>query len=102
MRRAHTLPPVTFLKCGIYSQHNLFTAIESEVRDLQDPETSLRGTFVRVNWGDLNEIPNDTQDPNQVMEWLDRRGIIQHEYSKVKQMMENARNLDMVGRDEEG
>ena len=35
------------------------------------------------------------------MNWLDERGIIAQEWQLVKQMMDDAQNLDGVGDDEE-
>lgn len=49
--------------------------MEQEVQDLQNPEDSERGGFVKVNWG-AGEIPDDVSDPDQIMDWLDRRGVI--------------------------
>lgn len=49
--------------------------LEQEVRHLQNPDSSDACDFVRVNWG-ASEIPDDTHDPDQIMDWLDRRGVI--------------------------
>lgn len=104
------------------SQHNLFTRLEREVQELQDPEGSIRGSFVRVNWGDFNEIPEDKENPDQIMDWLDKRGIIndvsvelhkdgissnvhgshqlllvRQEYQQIKNAMERAQQIDLPG-----
>jgi hypothetical protein len=49
--------------------------LEQEVRDLQNADNSDLDDFVRVNW-DPSEIPEDTRDPDQIVDWLDRRGVI--------------------------
>ena len=59
-------------------QYELFSVIESEVNDLQRPADSRGEKFVKVNWGHSSEIPEDVEDPVQIMEWLDRRGIIDY------------------------
>lgn len=82
-------------------EYELFSVIESEVNDLQRPADSRGEKFVKVNWGHSSEIPEDVEDPVQIMEWLDRRGIIDYEYSKIKKLMESARNLDAQGKDED-
>ncbi len=60
------------------SQYELFSVIQSEVDDLQRPADSRGDRFVRVNWGHSSEIPEDVEDPVQIMEWLDHRGIINY------------------------
>jgi hypothetical protein len=58
-----------------HPQYALFMRLEQEVRHLQNPDSSELGDFVRVNWGP-SEIPEDVHDPDQIMDWLDRRGVI--------------------------
>ncbi|KAF9521116.1 hypothetical protein BS47DRAFT_1335217 [Hydnum rufescens UP504] len=79
-------------------EYALFSVLQQEVCDLRDPEGSGRGRFIRVNWGDPDEVPKDVNDPDQIVDWLDSRGIIKHEYAKIKQMMEDARTLDFQGK----
>lgn len=38
--------------------------------------------------------PEDTSDPDEVMEWLDRRGTVSAEWQKLRELLEGASNLD--------
>ncbi|KAF8328907.1 uncharacterized protein EI90DRAFT_2997683 [Cantharellus anzutake] len=75
-------------------QHELFSIIESEVNDLQRPGDSRKGKFAKTPSRASKQMPEDVEDPVQIMEWLDRRGIVDYEYSRMKKLMESARNLD--------
>lgn len=50
--------------------------------------------FVKVAYFRGIRPPRDLHDADRVMEWLDERGIIDIEWQKVRQMMDNARNLE--------
>jgi hypothetical protein len=38
--------------------------------------------------------PEDTSNPDEVMEWLDRRGTVSAEWQKLREMLEHASSLD--------
>jgi len=45
---------------------------------VRNPGETLTGqAFVRVSWGGGAELPTDTNNPDQIMDWLDARGILQ-------------------------
>ena len=50
--------------------------------------------FVKVSYSGKVPPPDDTSDADQVMEWLDDRGVINAEWMKLKQMMARATNLE--------
>jgi len=77
-------------------EYALFMRLEQEVQHLQNPDSFELGNFVRVNWGP-SEIPEDVHDPDQIMDWLDRRGVIADEYFKLKTVMEQAQTLNAAG-----
>jgi len=39
-------------------------------------------------------LPEDDRNGDQVMSWLDGRGVIQSEWIRMKQLMEEPHNLD--------
>lgn len=46
--------------------------------------------------------PEDTSNPDEVMEWLDRRGTVSAEWQKLRELLEHASNLDAsAGKKEE-
>ena len=57
--------------------------------------------FVRVAYAGGIKPPNDLTNADDIMNWLDERGIIAQEWQLVKQMMDDAQNLDGAGDDEE-
>ena len=44
--------------------------------------------------------PEDVEDGDGVMDWLDERGMIAMAWTEMKQMMERARNLESIGQRE--
>ncbi|KDQ07905.1 hypothetical protein BOTBODRAFT_38344 [Botryobasidium botryosum FD-172 SS1] len=79
-------------------EYNLFHALLEEVESLRNPGSS-RG-FVRTRWGSRGEIPKNIDNPDEVMDWLDRRGIIQQEWQKIQNIMERAHTLQKGGDDD--
>lgn len=49
---------------------------------------------------EATKIPSDLSDPDQIMEFLDQRGIIASEWLKVKQLMAKAAGLEARGEDD--
>jgi len=45
--------------------------------------------------------PEDTSDPDEVMEWLDQRGTVSAEWQKLRELLERASNLNAPARKKE-
>ncbi|KAI5122946.1 hypothetical protein M0805_006827 [Coniferiporia weirii] len=71
-------------------EYELFHGIVREVGELS---VAGRG-FVRIAFAGGITPPDDVSDADQVMDWLDQRGIINEEWLKVKHSMSRATNLE--------
>ncbi|KAG8217534.1 hypothetical protein J3R82DRAFT_5683 [Butyriboletus roseoflavus] len=71
-------------------EYSLYKSLQRKIMEAQD------GTrrFVKVAYIGGIKPPRDLHDADTVMDWLDERGIIETEWQKVRQMMDNARNLE--------
>ena len=47
-----------------------------------------------LGYGKSLPPPEDTSDPDEVMEWLDQRGTVSAEWQKLRELLERANNLD--------
>lgn len=74
-------------------EYNLFNAIRSEIDDLHAVKTK-RG-FVRVAFPGGKQPPSDLTDADGICEWLDERGFIDHEWQKMKAMVDSGHNLEL-------
>jgi hypothetical protein len=45
--------------------------------------------------------PNDTSNPDEVMDWLDRRGTVSTEWQNFRELLERATGLDASARKKE-
>jgi hypothetical protein len=46
--------------------------------------------------------PEDTSNPDDIMEWLDQRGVVSTEWQKLHELLERANSLDAsAGKKEE-
>lgn len=79
-------------------QWKLFGLLSREIRELRS--TGKTG-FVKVAFGGGIRPPEDIEDGDGIMDWLDQRGIIAMAWTEMKQMMERARNLEQMGRRED-
>ena len=79
-------------------QWKLFGLLSREIRELRS--TGKTG-FVKVAFGRGIRPPEDVEDGDGIMDWLDQRGIIAMAWTEMKQMMERARNLESMGRRED-
>ncbi|KIO28189.1 hypothetical protein M407DRAFT_22668 [Tulasnella calospora MUT 4182] len=82
----------------VHWQYLLYSSLKSEV-DLLRGEHVRRGkktgqAFFRTTWGAKVKPPDNKDDGDQVMAWLDERGIIQAEWIKIKKLMETAHHLE--------
>jgi hypothetical protein len=72
--------------------------LSTEVRELRS--TGKRG-FVKVAFAKGIRPPEDVNDGDRIMDWLDQRGIIAMAWTEMKQMMERARKLESMGQRED-
>lgn len=56
------------------------------------------GFFVPVAYAGGTKPPEDLTDADAIMNWLDERGVIATEWHKVKQVMEDALNLEAASK----
>jgi hypothetical protein len=73
----------------------LYQTLSREVEELR---SSGARSFVRVAFAKGLKPPKDLTDADSIMEWLDQRGIVNMEWQTVRELMESARNLEVVAR----
>ena len=73
------------------SQYRLYGTLSEEV-DLMRYPSKMR-PFSRSS--NLSP-PKDTSDPDDVTEWLDKKGIVSAEWQKLCELLERAGNLDVA------
>ncbi|KAI6028429.1 hypothetical protein F5J12DRAFT_805362 [Pisolithus orientalis] len=71
----------------------LYKSLQRQIAAVVDDDND----FVKVAYVGGALPPDDPQDADKFMEWLDQRGIIDMEWQKIRQMMESARNLESRG-----
>lgn len=79
-------------------QHALFSSLVREVDELRKSKGDDTRGFVRVAFAKGIKPPNDLTDADGIMDWLDQRGIIDLEWHNVRELMESARNLEMISK----
>lgn len=81
--------------------HWEYSTYQSLLREVEELRASKgkRG-FIRVAFSGAEGVkpPEDLDDADQIMEWLDQRQVIEMEWRKVKDMMARARNLEMASK----
>ncbi|EPQ58262.1 hypothetical protein GLOTRDRAFT_72496 [Gloeophyllum trabeum ATCC 11539] len=81
--------------------HWEYSTYQSLLREVEELRASKgkRG-FIRVAFSGAGGVkpPEDLDDADQIMEWLDQRQVIEMEWWKVKDMMARARNLEMASK----
>lgn len=84
----------------------LYHSLLAEVDRLKEATTQIdvgrrdrRRVFIPVTNGPAP--PEDLHDADGMMDWLDGRGIINAQWTKIKDMMKRARNLEARGREAE-
>ncbi|KAI0065351.1 hypothetical protein BV25DRAFT_1850622 [Artomyces pyxidatus] len=73
-------------------EYNLYQALLEEVEHLRNPESGQN--FVRVAYAHGLQPPEDLSDADGIMGWLDERGLITFEWQKVRQLMDDATDLE--------
>lgn len=82
---------------GFASKYALFKSLSQEVEDLKNRSTKRR-VFVPVAFAGGAKPPDDLSDADGIMNWLDERGVISSEWHKIKEMMDNATNLEVASK----
>ncbi|KAI0818744.1 hypothetical protein BC629DRAFT_1463896 [Irpex lacteus] len=78
-------------------EYALFKSLSQEVEDLKNRSTKRR-VFVPVAFAGGAKPPDDLSDADGIMNWLDERGVISSEWHKIKEMMDNATNLEVASK----
>lgn len=88
--------------CGFINQHILYCTLRTEVDGLKEATqlSVLGGKGGRVFIPATNGPgpPEDLNDADGMMDWLDGRGIINAQWAKIKTMMARAHKLEAKGR----
>jgi hypothetical protein len=84
-------------------KHILYHALRMEVERLREAAAQLnvntrnrKRVFIPASNGPAP--PDDLDDADGMMDWLDGRGIISAQWAKIKEMMERAHKLEAKGR----
>jgi hypothetical protein len=74
--------------------------LSEEVDLVQQP--AGKRPFSRLAYAKDLPPPEDTSDPDDIMEWLDERGVVSTEWQKLRELLERASSLDAsTGKKEE-
>ncbi|KAG6850999.1 hypothetical protein H0H93_004486 [Arthromyces matolae] len=74
-------------------EYALFKIIRDEVDELHENRQSHG--FFRIAYSGGIEPPEDLDDADGICDWLDQRKVIDREWTKIKDMMESARHLEL-------
>ena len=75
--------------------------MNEEVEGLRNRSSKAR-VYVPVAYSGGAKPPDDLDDADGIMNWLDERGMITTEWQKIKDMMESARNLEVASKRGDG
>jgi hypothetical protein len=53
---------------------------------------------VKVAFAKGLQPPENLDDADGIMDWLDQRGVIEREWQRLRQMMERARKLEIASK----
>jgi hypothetical protein len=90
-----------FLDPDVLSVHlpprkfKLFQALDREIDSLRK---SRKKGFVRVARAGGRKPPQDLSKADDIVDWLDQRGIVDQQYEILKDMIESARNLEVAAK----
>ncbi len=80
-------------------QYHLYRTLSEEVDLAQQPRR--KRPYNVLGYAKSLPPPEDTSDPDEVMEWLDQRGTVSAEWQKLRELLERASNLDEPARKKE-
>ncbi|CAL1704452.1 unnamed protein product [Somion occarium] len=82
-------------------EYALFEALDDEVQGLRNRLAGRKkgkNVFIPVAYAGGAQAPDDPNDADKIMSWLDERHIIETQWVAVKKMMDDARNLDVAAK----
>ncbi|KAK7693412.1 hypothetical protein QCA50_002980 [Cerrena zonata] len=82
-------------------EHALFKALDDEVQGLRNRHANRakgKKVFIPVAFAGGAVPPEDTNDADGIMNWLDQRHVIDLQWTAIKKMMDDARNLEMAAK----
>jgi len=71
----------------------IFKCIREEVDELHECDQS--GGFFPIAYAGGKKPPKDLDDADGICDWLDERKVIDMQWTKLKDMMESARHLEL-------
>jgi hypothetical protein len=74
------------------AQYHLYRTLSEEVDLAQHPRK--QPLYDRLAYAKDLPPPEDTSDPDDIMEWLDQRGSVSTAWQKLHELFERASNLD--------
>ncbi|KLO18785.1 hypothetical protein SCHPADRAFT_865968 [Schizopora paradoxa] len=74
-------------------EHSVYTTMSTEVTELQ--ERGNEGNFFQMGTSARIEPPNDATDADEIIDWLDKRGVIDYEWARIKKLEAQASNIDV-------
>jgi len=77
-------------------QYHLYHNLQTEIALLHEFSTNNGRFYLPFSNGP--PPPDNPEDADGVMDWLDGRGVINSEWHKVKEMMQRAHGLEARGR----
>jgi hypothetical protein len=81
-------------------QYHLYRTLSEEVDLVQQP--GKKRPFSRLNYAKNLPPPEDTSDPDDIMEWLDKKGVVSAEWQRLRELLERASSLDAsIGKKED-
>lgn len=72
--------------------YHLYRTLSEEIDLAQQPRR--KRAYDTLGYARNLPPPKDTSNPDEVMEWLDRRGTVSAEWQKLRELLERASNLD--------
>ncbi|KAL4074404.1 hypothetical protein V8B97DRAFT_1949545 [Scleroderma yunnanense] len=75
-------------------EYSLYKTLQREIMEAHDDDNA----FVKVAYLGGALPPQDMQNADKIMDWLDQRRIIEMEWQKVRSMMDSARKLESSSR----
>ncbi|KAH8106967.1 hypothetical protein BXZ70DRAFT_1028583 [Cristinia sonorae] len=87
----------------VHWEYHLFHALAREVDDLRQRLSNKKKKpgerlYVPVAYAGGMQPPENIEDADEVMSWLDSRQIISREIQRLRQMMDSATNLEVASR----
>ncbi|KAI0256818.1 hypothetical protein BJV78DRAFT_1167155 [Lactifluus subvellereus] len=80
--------------------YHLYRTLSEEVDLIR--QRGKKRAFSRLAYAKNLPPPEDTSNPDDIMEWLDQRGVVSAEWQKIRELLERASSLDAsTGRKEE-